>query len=116
MVLEKPTMQIIGAHHTSYTVIDMTATLEFYCDMLGFKVINERSDVTNCYFRSIVGIPNAVVHAVLLEKPGTQHRLELLEYKRPKGMVQNLKPNNPGSSHVCYVVDDLKPLYEQLTN
>ena len=109
-------MPITGAHHTSYTVIDMRTTLKFYRDMLGFKVVNERPEVTNNYFRKIIGFPDAVVHAVLLEIPGTDHLLELLEYKIPKGNPQDLTPNNPGSSHICYIVDDLKTIYSRLVD
>ena len=107
-------MPITGAHHTSYTVIDMHTTLKFYRDMLGFEVINERPEVTNNYFREIIGFPDAVVHAALLKIPGTDHLLELLEYKNPKGNPQDLTPNNPGSSHICYIVDDLKAITSRL--
>ena len=107
-------MPITGAHHTSYTVIDMDVTLKFYRDLLGFEVINERPEVTNNYFRKIIGFPDAVVHATLLRIPGTEHVLELLQYINPKGNPQDLTPNNPGSSHICYIVDDLKSIYSQL--
>ena len=106
--------QITGAHHTSYTVADMGRSLAFYRDLLGFKVLNERPEVTNAYFRSIVGFPDAVVYAVLLEIPGTDHRLELFEYKQPRGTPQTLTPNNPGSSHIAYNVDDVRSLYARL--
>lgn len=107
-------MGIIGAHHTSYSVSDMSRTLAFYRDLLGFEVINERPEVTNTYFRTIVGIPDAIVHAVVLQIPGTSHCLELFEYKHPRGVRQNLAPNNPGSSHIAYFVDDLRALYPKL--
>ncbi|MFN8377389.1 MAG: VOC family protein [Anaerolineae bacterium] len=108
-------MGIVGAHHTSYTVRDMAASLAFYRDLLGFSVVNERPAVTSQYFRDIIGMPEAVVYAVLLEIPGSSHRLELFEYKQPKGTPQSLTPtSNPGSSHVCYLVDDLPSLYERL--
>lgn len=107
-------MGIIGADHTSYSVSDMARTLHFYRDILGFEVIRERPAVTNAYFRKIVGIPDCVVHAVDLRIPGTTHCLELFEYKHPRGVTQNLKPNNPGSSHIAYYVDDLRPFYAKL--
>ncbi len=108
-------MDIIGAHHTSYTVRDMVASLAFYRDLLGFTVVNERPAVTSRYFRDIIGMQDAVVHAVLLAIPGSGHRLELFEYKQPKGIAQSLTPTcNPGSSHVCYLVSDLPALYERL--
>ena len=100
-------MTITNAHHTSFSVIDMQESLAFYRDLLGFELVNERPAVTDAYFREIVGIPDAVVYAVLLRIPGTDHMLELLEYLHPRGIAQNLSPNNPGSSHIAYIVDDL---------
>lgn len=108
-------MAIIGALHTGYTVRDMAASLAFYCDLLGFRLISERPEITASYFRDIVGMPDAVVHAVLLEIPGTVHTLELFEYKLPQGAPQTLTPTcNPGSAHLCYQVDDLNAMYENL--
>ena len=107
-------MPIIGAHHTSYTVEDMNRSLAFYRDLLGFEIVHERPEVTASYFRIIVGIPDCVVHAVLMKIPGTDHHLELFEYKHPRGMAQDLIPNNPGSSHIAYYVDDLIALYTRL--
>lgn len=104
-------MGIIGADHTSYTVSDMSRSLPFYRDLLGFELVHERPAVTADYFRKIIGFPDAVVHAVLLRIPGTTHCLELFEYKQPRGVRQNLTPNNPGSSHIAYYVDDLVAMF-----
>jgi catechol 2,3-dioxygenase-like lactoylglutathione lyase family enzyme len=105
---------ISGVYHTCYTVSDMSKTLAFYRDLLGFEIINERPQVTSNYFRTIIGFPDAVVYAVLMKIPGSDHVLELFEYKHPAGVKQDMTPNNPGSSHVAYKVDDLKALYERL--
>ena len=78
-------MAIINAHHTSFSVLDMQESLAFYRDLLGFEVVNERPAVKDEYFREIVGFPDAVVYAVLLQIPGTEHMLELLEYIHPRG-------------------------------
>lgn len=108
-------MAIIGALHTGYTVRDMAASLAFYRDLLGFRLISERPEITASFFRDIVGMPDAVVHAVLLEIPGTSHTLELFQYKQPQGTPQTLTPTcNPGSAHLCYQVDNLDAMYAQL--
>ncbi len=107
-------MGIIGAHHTSLTVADTEQSLKFYRDLLGFEVIVERPEVTATYFRTVIGFPDAVVYNAVLRIPGTTHLLELNGYKHPKGTPQNLTPNNPGSSHICYIVDDLQAMYPTL--
>jgi lactoylglutathione lyase len=107
-------MGIIGADHTSYSVRSIEHSLAFYRDLLGFEVIHERPEIKNNYFRKIVGIPDGVIHDAYLRIPGTTHCLELFEYMHPRGTPQNLKPNNPGSSHVAYLVDDLQAFFPKL--
>jgi catechol 2,3-dioxygenase-like lactoylglutathione lyase family enzyme len=107
-------MPVIGADHTSFTVKNMADSLAFYRDLLGFEMINQRPEVTNQYFRDIVGIPDLVAHVSYMRIPGTEHRLELIEYKHPQGTAQDLTPNNPGSSHIAYLVDDLNAMFQKL--
>ncbi|MEO8608396.1 MAG: VOC family protein [Chloroflexota bacterium] len=107
-------MPIIGANHTSFTVSDLSRTLPFYRDLLGFEVVHNRAEITNAYWRAVVGFPDAIATDAFLKIPGSDHFLELIEYKNPKGTAQTLTPNNPGSSHVCYYVDDLRAMYPKL--
>ncbi|MFN8377388.1 MAG: VOC family protein [Anaerolineae bacterium] len=106
---------IIGAHHTCFTVADMSRSLAFYRDLLGLTVISEREAVTAGYFRSIIAYPDAVVHAVLLQIPGTTHLLELLEYKQPRGVPQDVTRQNPGAAHVCFMVRDIHSAFALAT-
>jgi lactoylglutathione lyase len=108
-------MAVVGAHHTSYTVSDLSRTLPFYRDLLKFEVVHERPEIVHGYWRAVVGFPDAVARDAMLRIPGTNHFLELIEYKQPRGAAQNVTPNNPGSSHVCYLVDDLETMYQTLT-
>jgi catechol 2,3-dioxygenase-like lactoylglutathione lyase family enzyme len=107
-------MSIIGAQHTCYTVRDLEAARHFYCDILGFEILHNRSEITNRYYRDIIGFPDGITSDLYLKIPGTEHRLELIEYRHPKGIQQDTTPNNPGSSHIAYYVDDLRALYERL--
>lgn len=107
-------MGIIGAHHTSLTVGDAERSIAFYRDLLGFELIVDRPTVTEEYFRTIIGFPNAVVHNALLRIPGTSHLLELNGYQQPQGQPQDTSPNNPGTGHICYLVDDLRAMYQRL--
>ena len=107
-------MAVRGTDHTCYTVRDMAKSLAFYKDLLGFEIVHERSEVTTGYFRAIIGFPDGVVHAVLLNIPGSDHHLELFQYKHPIGVPQDLTPNNPGSSHIAYHVEDLNAMYQTM--
>lgn len=107
-------MPIIGAQHTSYTVANTERSIEFYRDILGFELIINRPEVNLEYFRAIIGFPDAVVHNAVFRIPGSDHLLELNGYKHPTGIPQDLTPNNPGSGHICYYVDDLRAMFAQL--
>jgi catechol 2,3-dioxygenase-like lactoylglutathione lyase family enzyme len=106
-------MKIVGADHTSFTVSNLERSLEFYVGLLGCKVLWQR-EITDLYFRAIVGIPDAVVKAAHLEIPGTTHNLELFEYVVPRGVAADVHNNNPGSSHLALYVDDLESAYSEL--
>ena len=107
-------MKITGADHTSYTVSNLERSLAFYRDLLGFEVLHIRPQITNRYFRDIVGYPDGVIKGAFLAIPGTDHRLELFEYVHPRGTPLDTRNNNPGSSHMAFYVDDLVALYEDL--
>ena len=107
-------MKIIGADHTSFTVSNLDRSLAFYVDLLGFSVIHIRPEITQTYFRRVVGFPDAVVKGAYLAIPGTEHRLELFEYVQPRGISAHVEVNNPGSAHIAYLVDDLPALYTHL--
>src|SRR5437867_6366582 len=85
-------MKITGADHTSFTVSNLERSLAFYVGLLGCELIWQR-EITNQYFRDIVGIPDCVVKAAHLRIPGSTHRLELFEYVVPRG-APAIPPSN----------------------
>jgi catechol 2,3-dioxygenase-like lactoylglutathione lyase family enzyme len=106
-------MKITGADHTSFTVANLERSLEFYVGLLGLQ-LSWRREITNRYFREIVGFPDCVVKAAHLRIPGTDHKLELFEYVSPRGVPADVRTNNPGSSHISLYVENLQAAYEEL--
>jgi catechol 2,3-dioxygenase-like lactoylglutathione lyase family enzyme len=106
-------MKPIGLHHTSYSVSNLERSLAFYVDLLGCEVIWQR-EIREGYFGAIVGFPGCVVKAAHLRIPGSDHVLELFEYVSPPGQAVDMSTNRPGSSHMCFVVDDLPAYYQEL--
>ena len=104
-------MSVSGTLHTGFSVRDLDEAIAFY-GLLGCEVIWRR-EVTEQYFRDIVGVPEAVVQAAHLRIPGSDHIVELFEYD-PQGEPANLKPNTPGHTHLCFRVDDLRTMYAEL--
>ena len=106
-------MKIIGVDHVSYTVSDLDRSLEFYVGLLGYEIIWRR-EITDPYFGRIVGFPDCIVKGAQLRIPRSQHRLELFQYVKPKGVRVDVPPNNTCSSHVCLRVEKLVSAYEEM--
>lgn len=104
---------IVGVHHTSFTVADLDRSVAFFRDRLGLELLFVR-EVGDDYFGRIVGLPGSVVKAALLRCPGSAYHIELFQYLRPAGEPHHLRPCDPGSCHLSFLVDDLPALYEKL--
>lgn len=104
-------MNVSGTVHTGFSVVDLDRSIEFYA-LLGCEVLWRR-EVTEKYFRDIVGLPDTVVQAAHLSVPGSSHVVELFEYG-PKNPRADLVPNTPGHAHLCFRVDDLLAAYDAL--
>jgi lactoylglutathione lyase len=101
-------------HHTGYTVEDLDRSLHFYRDLLGMEVVATQ-EKKGGYLAAIVGYPDAHVRMAHLRVPGADHVVELFEYVAPSAdAAEKIEPKNVGSSHLCFVMDDLPALYERL--
>ena len=102
---------ITGIHHTSYTVSDMERSLRFYCDGLDFSIVNDR-EISGAFPSTITGFETADLRVVHLRGHG--QGLELIEYREPKGENVALRTCDVGSSHMCFLVDDIDADRERL--
>ena len=101
-------------HHTGFTVGDLDRSLSFYRDLLGLETLAEQ-EKKGGYLAAIVGHGDAHVRMAHLRVPGDGHVVELFEYLAPEGQrPRPLDPADVGTSHLCFVVDDLLALYERL--
>jgi catechol 2,3-dioxygenase-like lactoylglutathione lyase family enzyme len=106
-------MTIVGAWHTGFQVADLERSLAFYCGLLGLEEIWRRV-VTDEYIATLVGYPGVELHQALLRIPGSEHCLELLEYRNVERTPVDTRTANPGTAHLCLMVDRLAELYDQL--
>ena len=100
-------------HHTGYTISNLDRSVAFYRDLLGCEVVATQ-EKEGGYLAAIVGYPDAHVRMAHLRVPGGEHVIELFEYLSPPGGRADVEPRNVGASHLCFVVDDLRALYERL--
>jgi catechol 2,3-dioxygenase-like lactoylglutathione lyase family enzyme len=106
-------MTVVGAWHTGFQVEDLERSLGFYRDLLGFEEVWRRV-VTDDYIGTLVGYPGVELHQALLRIPGTEHCLELLDYRKVQRRPVDPRTANPGTAHICLIVRDLAALYERL--
>ena len=104
---------ILKPHHTGIQVADLDRSVAFYRDVLGFELVfawNPRAD----YIRTIVGYPDADIHAAILRMPGSDHFLEILEYRNVEKTPVDTRTANPGTAHMAFFTDDCDALYAEL--
>ncbi len=100
-------------HHTGYTVSDLERSLGFYRDLLGCELL-ARQEKQGGYLAAIVGYPDAHVRQAHLRAPSGEHVIELFEYVQPPSTSAPIEPKLVGAAHLCFVVDDLRAVYERL--
>jgi catechol 2,3-dioxygenase-like lactoylglutathione lyase family enzyme len=106
-------METRRLHHTGYTVSDLDRSVAFYSDLLGCEVVATQEKAGG-YLAAIVGYPDAHVRMAHLRVPGDEHVIELFEYRSPAGARADVEPRNVGASHLCFIVTDLRALYDAL--
>ncbi|HEY7867891.1 MAG TPA: VOC family protein [Methylomirabilota bacterium] len=110
-------MGVSGILHTGLTVSDLDRSITFYRDLLGLELIAQWES-SQPYLRTVVGYPDAELRIALLRMPGPAgaagHHIELLEYRRPRGVRGDANTYIPGNGHVAFMVDDLDTIYRDL--
>ncbi len=100
-------MRVRGFGHAGVTVRSMQRSLGFYADGLGLTCINRRV-VTDAYIKRIVRV--ALIDEIEVAMLGVEDGpciVELLEYRGREVHGLSSGPNDPGSGHLCLVVDDI---------
>ncbi len=103
-----------STNHTSFTVSDMEEALHFYRDLLGMREVSGRT-ISGYFARTITGIEGAHMRIVYLEMaPGSEHKLELIQYLVPAGEPLQQSTCQPGCAHLALNVEDLDAVYAEL--
>lgn len=104
--------EIIKFRHTGITVSDMNKSLKFYRDLLGFKEI-ARQEEKGSYFESLIGLKNSTALSVKLACADGR-AVELIEFHSESIKPEKSSYNKIGTTHQCYLVNDIKSLYTRL--
>jgi lactoylglutathione lyase len=106
-------VSVVGTHHTGFQVASLERSLAFYRDVLGLEQISDRV-ITEEYVGRLVGYPGVVLHSAFLRVPASEHLLELIEYQQVERAAVDTRTANPGTAHICLLVEDLDAIYRRL--
>jgi len=98
--------------HTGIVVNDLEASLHFYCDLLGFRIVKQMEESGN-YIDNILSLRNTKVTTIKLTTPLGQ-MIELLKFHSHSAEEKRQNIFDTGISHIAFTVDDLNLVYEKL--
>jgi lactoylglutathione lyase len=101
---------ITDYNHTSFTVTNIDKSIHFYRDILGMKLMS-LADRPLEYVKTVTTITLEMKIAYL---NGYGLTLELIEYMGSKKNNNISSPDNIGSGHICFNVDDIFSHMESL--
>jgi len=104
---------IITTDHFSFSVSNMEAALDFFCNALSMEA-SPIEDVAEENVRKIVGFHDARLRISMVSIPGG-NRIELIEYVAPRGTPVDSSTCNPGAAHIALQVDDIEKMYKDLS-
>ena len=104
---------VTGFNHSGFVVKDLDRMVRFYRDSLGLTVVREvESNAPRTGDHT--GIPGAQRLLVFVGKTDGDHLLELVHFINPSSSDGHLERNQLGAAHVCFNVDNIDKLYNEL--
>lgn len=100
-------------HHVSFAVADMDRSIAFYRDLFGLELLHDWVSDAG-YLGTISGFGTVRMRLAFFRLPGTDVRLELIQYLDPPGAAHSITANEPGAGHLCFDVPDIEAAYAEL--
>lgn len=100
-------MAILRMSHIGIVISDLQKSIDFYCNVFGFKVVG-RFDAHGLETDRLLELQDVDLNAVYLERDGT--RIELMSYRNPEVISRGgtLPMNSVGITHLAFRVSDLE--------
>ena len=96
-------------HHLGLTVADIERSIVFYRDVLGMTLHRRRPRVDNDYVARQTGFDKVALNVASFKvSPDSAQSLEIVQYMNHAGDPADAATNQPGVSHLCLTVDDLR--------
>ena len=106
---------VTGFNHSGFVVKDIERMVAFYKDVLGLSIIRE-VESNAPPDGDHTGIPGAKRVLVFVGWEDAEHVLELVYFVDPPSPDGHLERNQLGAAHICFNVDNLTDLHNNLSN
>ncbi|MEZ4334116.1 MAG: VOC family protein [Myxococcota bacterium] len=103
-------------HHTGLATPDLDRAIRFYCDLFGFEQIARFSRPPGSPgMDAMLDLPGVGFEAALLRLGRTL--IEVFQFSAPEPVraPERRRVCDPGLTHLCFQVDDVKAEYERLS-
>ena len=106
-------MGLLKIHHFSLSVNDIEKGIFFYKNAFGYKLTFQENDMEN-QIQSMTGIKKITCNIAQMKNERDSNIIELIEFKNFNNNKKIDYPIYPGSSHVCFIVDNLSTMLEKI--
>ena len=106
-----PAGDIIGVGNFAHIVEDLESSLGLYRDVFGLRVIVQTEFAANDAIQAMGNTPDAESRIAVLEVPGLELGIELIEYRGIDREAQKPHFVDPGAANIAFRVQDLDTLF-----
>src|SRR5215470_5967489 len=99
---------IRAVDHINIVVADLSRSVKFYTEVLGFRK-TDNVLMEGEWIESIIGLRGVRGLVAFVEPPGGTPRIELVQYQTPPGvsLPENSRANTHGLRHIALRVDNI---------
>ena len=108
-------MNLLKIHHFSFSVNNIEKAIFFYKNAFEYELMFQENNMEK-QIQSMTGIKNITCNIAQMKNDKDSNIIELIEFKNFKKNIKIDYPIHGGSSHVCFIVDNLSTMLEKIYN
>ena len=108
-------MNLLKIHHFSFSVNNIEKAIFFYKNAFGYELMFQENNMEK-QIQSMTGIKNITCNIAQMKNDKDSNIIELIEFMNFKKNIKIDYPIHAGSSHVCFIVDNLSTMLEKIYN